>query len=86
MNEEIRNKIELLDKHHDWPCPYTFKFIVPTERLEELCGLLVDFELNYRPSRSGKYTSVTLEPVLESAMEVLAIYDRTAGIEGILSL
>ena len=26
----------LLDEHYDWPAPYTFKFIVPAKRLDEL--------------------------------------------------
>ena len=86
MSEELHQKLELLDSTHEWPCPYLFKFIVPSDKLTELCELFTDYELSYCASRTGKFTSVTMESTVCSGHEVLAIYQRASLVEGVFSL
>lgn len=84
--EREQRFLEQLDECHDWPCAYTFKFIVAADQADEVCALLGGCEPAKRPSRTGKYVSVTAEPVMQSAQEVLEVYRKAAGIPGIVSL
>ena len=50
------NKIkELLDETYTWPCPYTFKFIVPGKKIDELKSKVGEGKLSERPSKKGTY-------------------------------
>lgn len=86
MTDKNRQFMETLDEHHDWPCPYVFKFILPTENLHHFEQEFSDYERSYKESSSGKYTSVTMEPTVCSSAEVMDVYERAACIPGIMSL
>ncbi|WP_018125283.1 DUF493 family protein [Desulfovibrio oxyclinae] len=86
MTEKNRQFMETLDEHHDWPCPYVFKFILPTENLSLFEKEFSDHNCSYKESRTGKYTSVTMEPTVCSAAEVMEVYERASDIPGIMSL
>lgn len=77
----------LLDDVHQWPCVYTFKFIVPIAEVAKV-GLFVgeDAEVNSKPSKKGNYISLTIKKRCQSSDEVLAIYERVSGTKGIISL
>ncbi|WP_243546007.1 DUF493 family protein [Pseudodesulfovibrio tunisiensis] len=77
---------QILDEHHDWPCPYTFKFIVPAHRFDQFNELFSEFEMSTRTSRTGKYTSITMESTMCSSTEVMSVYTKAAMIKGIISL
>jgi len=86
--EKIR---ELLQDEEKFPLLYKFKFIVPSDKVNELTGLLKDDlekgrELSTRPSSKGKYTSVTMSKIVKNADEVIAIYQKVSIIEGVISL
>lgn len=83
MSEEIK---ELLDLHYSWPAPYHFKFVVKALEVSRLRGLLSDGEFRERPSRQGKYMSVTFTKTVHSSVEVLEVYEKVKIIEGIYSL
>jgi hypothetical protein len=84
--EEAR-LISLLDASHRWPSVYAFKFIVPAERAKELEGLVPEaHSVETRPSAGGKYLAYTFHCPMGSAREVLAIYARVKGIQGLVSL
>ena len=82
-NEQFK---QVLDGHHQWPCPYTFKFIVPSENLQQLKDQFPDHEILTRESKSGKYTSVTMESNMCSSREVMDIYEKAAEVPGVMSL
>ncbi|HEY8278005.1 MAG TPA: DUF493 family protein [Bdellovibrionota bacterium] len=84
---EDQRLIQLLDERHDWPCVYSFKFIVPAGKGDELKALLPEAEqVDARPSSGGKYTAYTFHCPMGSGREVLGVYARVHGIDGLLSL
>ncbi len=85
LTETQRHKL-LLDSQHEWPCEYGFKFIVPTTELQNLRALFTAGEtMSERPSKGGKYTSLTLKTTVDSSDAVLEIYDRVRCIPGIMA-
>ena len=76
-----------LDEHHQWPCTYMFKFIVPQNQTQQVLDLFESKdELRTRPSRHGRYISVTAKCTVASSDEVVAVYQAAAQIQGIISL
>lgn len=86
MNDNHEQFAQRLDEHHQWPCPYTFKFIVPTQNLEKLTEVFPDQQLSFRESKNGKFTSVTMESTMCSSKEVMDIYQKAAQVPGVMSL
>lgn len=86
MTDKNKKFREMLDEHHQWPCPYVFKFIVPSGQLDNFRDLFPETPMTTRESRSGKYTSVTLESHMCSAHDVMAVYEKAGKIPGIMSL
>ncbi len=87
--------IELLESTHHFPGPYMFKVIgkaqsgflarvVAAVRAE----LAVDADppFKVRESTGGRHLSVTLEPTVQTAGQVLAIYQRIRQMDGIVML
>ncbi len=64
----------LLDEQITWPDYYSFKFITKTDQKHLLTELLSDHKLEEKPSKNGKYTSVTSRKILNSSDEVIAVY------------
>lgn len=76
-----------LDEHHQWPCTYMFKFIVPQDQTQKILNLFESRdELRTRPSRHGRYMSVTAKCTVSSSEEVVAVYQAAAQVEGVISL
>jgi putative lipoic acid-binding regulatory protein len=85
--------LELLEGMHDFPGTYAFKFIGRSDSLcvarivsvirDEL-ELEIDPPYKFRESSKGNHIALTIEPHLESAEQVLAIYRRMRDVEGIL--
>lgn len=86
MTEKIEQFKQVLDDHHQWPCPYTFKFIVPTENLSELESCFPENTIEKRESKTGKYTSVTMETTMTSSNEVLETYNKASQVPGVMTL
>jgi putative lipoic acid-binding regulatory protein len=77
---------QLLDDQTEWPSEYVFKFIAPRDRLEELKAVFGDHPVTVRASRRGNYVSVTARMTMSSSAEVVEVYERAGGIEGVVSL
>lgn len=77
---------ELLDDQNDWPAQYTFKFIAPAGRVDELKEVFGDHPVRVRASSKGNYKSVTAQIRMSSSEEVLAIYEEASSIDGVISL
>jgi putative lipoic acid-binding regulatory protein len=94
MNTSLPN-VELLEKTHDFPCPYLFKIIGKADDgfLARVIAvvreeLLVEVDPPYRVREAvgGRHLSITLEPVVQSAQQVLAIYRRLSVLDGLVMM
>jgi putative lipoic acid-binding regulatory protein len=91
MNEADFNRIKLqLDASHDWPALYMFKFIVPSDN-EKIAKVEALFnaetaEIRLRPSKNGKYTSITAREIMTSSDAVMECYAQASQIEGLIAL
>jgi putative lipoic acid-binding regulatory protein len=77
---------EKLDRHYAWPSLYVFKFIVPAGKEHEVKRLFPFHTAHEKSSKQGKYKSVTVEMMMQSADAVLDIYIKASEIEGIVAL
>lgn len=90
LSEEAKERLrENLNKVHDWPSVYMFKFIFEPEA-ERLAAVVALFppesEILRKYSSSEKYLSLTIREVMMSAEDVVARYDRAAAITGVITL
>jgi len=90
LNEETKDRLrQSLEKVHDWPSVYMFKFILEpdAERLRQVEALFPpEAELLRKYSTGGKYLSVTVREVMIDADEVVERYERASEIEGVIVL
>lgn len=86
MEEKLKQFRQALDEHHQWPCPYIFKFIVPTENFPQFQERFPDEDIKTRQSKNGKYTSATMESTMCSSKAVMEIYQRASEVPGVMSL
>ncbi len=90
LSEEAKTRLrESLDKVHNWPSLYMFKFIFEPDRgrLDAVLALFPpESEVLRKYSAGGKYMSLTVREVMMSAEDVIARYDRAAGIPGVITL
>ena len=77
---------EKLEKHYAWPSLYVFKFIVPTGQEDQVKNLFPSHAASEKLSKQGKYTSVTIQAMMQSSDAVIEMYKRAALIEGIVAL
>jgi uncharacterized protein len=77
---------EKLDQHYAWPALYTFKFIVPKGKESEVTSLFPNHTATERASKNGNFTSITLQMMMSSSDAVVAVYEATYKIEGIIAL
>lgn len=84
-----RLKQELIDSTL-WPSEYLFKFIVPSQQ-EKILEIENAFDrmgavIETTQSKTGKYTSVSINVTMQSAQAVIDKYIEMSSIEGIISL
>lgn len=87
--------IELLNRTHSFPGPYMFKAIGRVENgfaarvvaavREELAGD-ADPPFRVREASGGRHIAVTVEPIVRTAQEVLAVYRRIHAMAGLVML
>ena len=78
---------EKLDNFYAWPSLYTFKFIVPTVKQDDLRQLFpMHTTVTEKTSEKGKYISITYQMMMPSTDSVIAVYQKVAVIKGIVSL
>ena len=81
------DKLKLQLEQETWPGNYLFKFITPSDN--QKIALITHFfddsaEINMRPSRNGKYTSISVKVMMESADKVIEIYKKTSKIDKVI--
>ncbi|WP_426429975.1 DUF493 family protein [Winogradskyella sp. HB-48] len=74
-----------------WPTEYLYKFIVisETSKIEEIKALFnhLGAVINTRPSKNGKYTSVSVNVTMKNPDAVISKYKEVGEkIEGVISL
>jgi putative lipoic acid-binding regulatory protein len=86
---------ELLESTHQFPCQYTFKAIGKAEggfvarvvaAVREELGCADDPPFTLRQATGGGHVAVTLEPRMQTAVQVLAVYRRLLGTAGLVVL
>lgn len=83
LKEELANSTQ-------WPSEYLFKFIVPSDN-QKVLQIENSFDqmgavIETTQSKTGKYTSVSINVKMESAQSVIDKYQELSAIEGIISL
>ena len=86
MKKDYSEFIEKLENQHTWPSEYMFKFIVPNGKEEEVKKLFPKNILTEKPSRTGKYVSITAKIMIASSDAVIEIYEEASKIEGLIAL
>jgi hypothetical protein len=78
---------EKLDRFYAWPSLYTFKFIIPAEKQEDLRQLFpLHTTATEKTSEKGKYVSLTYQMMMPSSDSVIAVYKKASIIEGLVAL
>lgn len=86
---------ELLEKTHAFPCPYLFKIIGKAEQgflarviavMREELSIEVDLPYRVREAVGGRHLAVTLEPMVQSAQQVLDIYRRLGTLDDLVMM
>jgi putative lipoic acid-binding regulatory protein len=87
--------IELLESTHQFPGPYMFKVIGRVDNgfvarvvaaVREELAEEQDPPFSIREEVGGRHVAVTLQPRLQSAHQVLAVYRRVRGLAGLVVL
>jgi uncharacterized protein len=83
LKEELANASE-------WPSEYLYKFIVPTnsKKIEEVENTFDNMGavIKTHKSKAGKYTSISVNVMMETPELVVEKYIEVSNIEGIISL
>jgi putative lipoic acid-binding regulatory protein len=84
----IRLKEELASTSQ-WPSEYLYKFIVPTDTTKilevEKAFDNMGAVIKTTPSKTGKYTSVSINVLMQDPDQVVSKYLEVSTIEGIIS-
>lgn len=87
MDQEwLKSFREKLDQHYAWPSLYVFKFIVPAGREEAVKKLFPKNVASEKHSKEGRYTSVTVQMMMQSSEAVVNVYEQASAIEGLIAL
>lgn len=79
-----------LNNSNTWPAEYLFKFIVPTnpEKIETVENAFNNMGavIVTKHSKTGKYTSVSIDVQMTNAQKIIDKYLELSTVEGIISL
>ena len=81
--ESFREKLEAVS---EWPSLYMFKFIVEAEYQNEVKDIFENHEVIVKPSSKGKYVSLTIKMLANSAEQIIEKYLETNKVKGIIAL
>ena len=87
--------IELLEQRHAFPCHYTMKAIGSADEnftarvifaVRDELRLDADPTFRIQTTKGGRHVSITIEPMFESAQQVLGLYSRLSQLDGLVML
>lgn len=84
--ESINSFREKLETEYEWPALYTFKFIVPSDKVKQVRELFPMNEVVEKASSKGNYISLTSKVMSESSQHIIDIYIEANKIEGLIAL
>lgn len=85
--------IELLEQTHVFPGPYMFKIIGKSDNgfvaravagVRDALAAPIDPPYQVREAVGGRHVGVTLEPTVQNADQVLAVYRRIRSLAGLV--
>jgi putative lipoic acid-binding regulatory protein len=81
---------ESLDETTEFPTKYMYKFIILTieKRIQEVEDIFDNMGavITSKPSKNGKYTSLTILVNMKNSDDIIAKYKEVSDVEGIISL
>jgi putative lipoic acid-binding regulatory protein len=89
--EEFYDRLKVeLDNSNTWPALYLFKFIVPSEA-DNVARVELAFDcmgavIKTTKSKTGKFTSVSVDVQVKNSQEIIDKYLEVSDIKGIVSL
>lgn len=89
--EEFYRKLKVsLEETTAFPSKYMFKFIIPSDD-QKATQIVSIFDhagavINTKPSKTGKYKSLTILVMMQDADEVIRKYKEVGEVEGVISL
>lgn len=87
MHEDSINSFkEKLDNEYQWPSLYSFKFIVPKGKEDEVKVIFHQHEVKEKASSKGNYISVTAKVMAQSSDTIIDYYIKASKIEGVIAL
>ncbi len=93
QEEKRQNSINLLNETHTFPCPVMIKVIGLNEEgfisnivkvIRDELNLKFDPPIRTREAKNGAHISITMEPRFLNAEEVLEVYARISGVDGVV--
>lgn len=79
-----------LDETTSFPTNYMYKFIIPTnkENYRKIENIFNNMGavINSKPSKTDKFTSITILVDMDSSDKIIEIYRDVAQVEGVISL
>lgn len=81
--ESFKSKLE---GHHRFPGEYSFKFIVPMAKKQQVLDLLPKSDIAFRESSSGNYVGITAKSTFRTSQEVLDVYIALGNVDGCIAL
>jgi hypothetical protein len=84
--QDLQGLRDKLEKEYAWPALYVFKFIVPSDKVEEVKALFPEHDVELKKSSKGNYQGCTAKVMANHADHVIDIYLKASTIEGIISL
>jgi putative lipoic acid-binding regulatory protein len=90
-NKNFYKKLQkTLDDTTTFPAKYLYKFIIPADK-EKLKKIENIFNyggavINTKPSKTGKYTSISIHMNMNSSDEIISKYEEVGKINGVISL
>lgn len=91
--EKRNQSLELLNATHEFPCDFTIKVIGQSdddfvarvvETVQDAATTEERIPYQTKVTPNGKHVSVTMEPHLVSAEEVLFVYDQVKSVRGVV--
>ncbi|PCE64135.1 DUF493 family protein [Sediminicola luteus] len=89
--EEFYSRLkEQLEQDTNWPAPYLYKFIVPTDtaKIQQIEDIFNNMGavINSKQSKKGTYTSVSINVRMPNPAKVIEKYIEVSAVEGVISL
>lgn len=85
--DELKKKLE--ESITSFPYIYMFKFIIKSDNKTMALVEVIfdnDAEIIQKQSTKGNFISITVKQVVMSVDEIISIYEKSAEIEGVMSL